>query len=72
MILNKHRFGGRVYAMRKDDEKPLILPAIWSLIGIGVIISKATGNLDAPWLVVTLPFWGPILIGLVFYVIAGE
>ena len=72
MTLNKHRNGGRINAMRKDDEKPLIPAAIWLISCLALIMMKHVTGLDVSWGIVTLPLWGPLLIGVLMYAIVGE
>lgn len=57
--------------MRSDDEKPLIT-VIWLIACAALVAAKAIASLDVSWCIVTLPMWGPILIGVLVYAIVGE
>lgn len=39
------------------------------LLGVGLILLKASGNTDWPWWAVTMPFWLPLAIAALFFVI---
>lgn len=39
------------------------------LLGVGLILLKASGNTDWPWWAVTAPFWLPLAIAALFFII---
>ena len=41
---------------------------IYGLVGIALVVLKLTGVIDWSWLWVTLPFWLPLAIVVIFFV----
>ena len=56
-----------------DMEKQVIYkgPGILGLLGIAFVVLKLVGVIDWSWWWVTLPFYGPLILLIIFLIIAG-
>ena len=54
-------------------EKQVIYkgPGILGLLGIAFVVLKLVGVIDWSWWWVTLPFYGPLILLIIFLIIAG-
>ena len=54
-------------------EKQVIYksPDVLGLLGVAFIVLKLVGVIDWSWWWVTLPFYGPLILLIIFLIIAG-
>ena len=54
-------------------EKQIIYksPDVLGLLGVAFIVLKLVGVIDWSWWWVTLPFYGPLILLIIFLIIAG-
>ena len=56
-----------------DMEKQVIYkgPGILGLLGVAFVVLKLVGVINWSWWWVTLPFYGPLILLIIFLIIAG-
>ena len=54
-------------------EKQVIYksPDVLGLLGVAFIVLKLVGVIDWSWCLVTLPFYGPVILLIIILIIAG-
>ena len=54
-------------------EKQVIYksPSILGLLGVAFVVLKLVGVINWSWWLVTLPFYGPVICGLVLLLVVG-
>ena len=58
---------GKTMTSKTSPAFNLFIPL--QLIGVGLILLKASGLTAWPWWAVTLPFWSPFALAAVFFLI---
>ena len=65
--------GSNIFKKSVDMEKQVIYkgPGVLGLLGVAFVVLKLVGVIDWSWWWVTLPFYGPIILLIIFLIIAG-